>query len=323
MSMFSQRSHTVRGAWSVLSALILAIVVFGGSIPAQAQSAAGSFGDYGDAPDTTNSTPWPMRAYPWTDHMEREGFIHPPKIPANYPTVVDAKSTTPQGPWHRNPTQRAWLGADAGSEEHADHGVDNDYFMTNIEPNENRPSQYPDSKANWDNYDDSLGFNQSIILPNCAETTFVFKATGAAKAGTTSNYLNVWFDFNRDGDFNDNILCKGPSDTTWQHAPEQAVRNMPITIAPGHNTFMTRRFRSSHSDYNQLIWMRMTLTSTEVSSTDGSGPPDGHQHGETEDYLLTNYESDESADAMRTMDDIANETYGQAVVNVGYFTGGY
>jgi hypothetical protein len=319
MSMSSRRFQPRRGAWATLAALLLLTIFFGASIPTQAQSANDTFGDYGDAPDATNSTPWSMNAYPWNAHMEFLGFIRPPSIPAKYPTVVDPAATTPQGPWHRSPSARAWLGNRVDSEDAADHTLDNS--ESNITPAQNISDlEYGDGWADWDNNDDSIGDTDTIILPHCAETSFSFIANATVNVGTTTNYLNVWFDFNRDGDFGDiNILCRDINGNLVS-VPERAVANMPITVGPGPNTYTTTSFRSSHPDYNQLIWMRMTLTAAQISSADGSGPANGYRYGETEDFLLTNHDS--SAANLSALSGGSDEKY-QLMPNVSYFTGGY
>jgi hypothetical protein len=309
--MSSGRFYSGRGAGTALAALLLLTVFFGASIPAQAQSASDTSGDYGDAPDATNSTEWSMNAYPWNAHMEILGFTQPASIPANYPTVVDSATTTPQGPWHRSPAMRAWLGEGVTSED-----------MPQIFPSENTDiPDYGDGWADQDVNDDSIGNTDTIFLPDCAETSFTFTASGAADAGKTTNYLNVWFDFNRDGDFDDTTLLCRDTNNTLVSTPERAVANMPIMMKPGTHRFTTTSFRSSHPDYNQLIWMRMTLTASQISSPDGSGPAGGYRYGETEDFLLTNYDNSGSAD-LSALSGGSGANY-QPMPDVSYFTGGY
>jgi hypothetical protein len=99
-------------------------------------------------------------------------------------------------------------------------------------------------------------------------------------------YLNVWFDFNRDGDWDDPIQkCPlGPS--TTGSFTEWAVQNELVT-APG--TFTTPVFGAANPTKGQDMWMRITLTDQPIAPANGadaSGPASGYKYGETEDYLL-------------------------------------
>jgi hypothetical protein len=240
--------------------------------PAEVQAIfnAGSAGkckpDLGDAPDSSNHSSTPMQAY-----------ANPP-VSARFPTVYDPNllGNTPLGPIHWLAKDLAWLGKNVSFEGEADTGWDQD-GSTNI-----RPSL--DINDN-DGFDDGV---TGVSLPNCAMTSFTFTATSAG--GTVPVYINVWFDWNHDGDWNDTPVC--PTNPT-QVVPEWAVQNHQVTLAPGFNYYpsnpamKTPAFWSISPPPGQTVWMRITLTDVLVSATnsDGSGPVGGYCYGETEDYL--------------------------------------
>ena len=270
MSMFSglgRSGHTARLGLTALALLML----FSNSTPTQAQD--NSLGDYGDAPDTTNHFGLPMYAYP-------DGPA--PRPEANYPTVVDIGAGGPQGPWHRNPSARSWLGALAGSEEaNADQAPDADGAL-NI-----RPVAGHQGRADYDRADGHTLPTGVIDLPECDLTTFTYGVSGAAGVAGHYDYVNVWFDFNEDGDWEDSFGCVdavggGRTVSEW------AVQNQVVAVGAGPNILVTPGFTSGHSGTAGRIWMRITLTEVVVASSfyDGSGPLTGYQFGETSDILL-------------------------------------
>ena len=114
-------------------------------------------------------------------------------------------------------------------------------------------------------------------------------------------YINVWFDWNCDGDWDDTIQCFDLAGVTdvW----EWAVRNCLVTLNPGLNAKVTPGFLFMTPQPGQMVWMRITLTDVPVSAAGnggpftspldqgkgGSGPVGGYQYGETEDYELGPY----------------------------------
>jgi hypothetical protein len=315
MSMSSGRFYSGRGAWTALAALLLLTVFFGASIPARAQSASDTSGDYGDAPDATNHSGFSMRAYPWNVDLEIAGFSEPPAATADYPTVVQAGSSGPHGPWHRNPRARAWLGSSVSKEANADLLPDQDGGTSNITPSSTANSGY----ANQYVEDDALVLGYTISLPNCAMTRLAYSVSGA-EGVSSKNYVNVWLDFNRDGDFDDTtILCRDFTNNLIS-VPEHAVANHQIEVVPGLQQRLMPFFWSSHPAYDEMIWMRITLTGQPIpaSSDDGSGPPEGYVTGETEDYLMTNQE-EINAFGRQALGTDTN--YHE--IDVTYYTGGY
>jgi uncharacterized repeat protein (TIGR01451 family) len=219
--------------------------------------------DLGDAPDSTNHINKPMTAY--------TGVL------AKFPTVFDPATGLPQGPKHLQPKGLAWLGKDVSLEDEADLLPDAD-GVTNIDPGANA--------ADRDKYDD--GVLLPIAIPFvCGQTQFQYTVTSTAAAKL---YVNVWIDFNRDGDWDDPIQkCPlGPAITGSY--TEWAVQNELITIpGPGTFTFTTPPFGAANPTKGADMWMRITLTDQPIApvyGADGSGPATGYLYGETEDYLL-------------------------------------
>jgi uncharacterized repeat protein (TIGR01451 family) len=221
--------------------------------------------DLGDAPDSTNNHGNAlMTAYP--------------TVTAKFPTVFNS---SPPGPKHLQPKGLAWLGPDVSCENEADQPPDCDGVTnTNIDP--------PSDAKDRDKFDDGVVLPIAIPMV-CGQTQFQYTVTSSsANPISPSNpmYLNVWFDFNRDGDWDDPIQkCPlGPS--TTGSFTEWAVQNELVT-APG--TFTTPVFGAANPTKGQDMWMRITLTDQPIAPANGadaSGPASGYKYGETEDYLL-------------------------------------
>ncbi|MBD3383340.1 PKD domain-containing protein [candidate division KSB1 bacterium] len=217
--------------------------------------------DLGDAPDGTNHSGVAMNAYSG--------------VPAQFPTVFDAATGTPPGPMHKSPKADAWLGADVSGERDADMIPDND-GPTNIDP--------PNGAANRDGKDD--GVKVPLALPACQPTYFTYTVTVPANTAGMDRYVNVWFDWNRDGDWQDIFSCDSQND-----APEWAVQNHLIsgTLSVGTYSFATPLFKPFHpaASGNTPIWMRISIADQPAgSSCGGCGPANGYQYGETEDYYF-------------------------------------
>lgn len=224
--------------------------------------------DLGDAPDSTNNSGAAMTAYP---------LGGPPGVQANFPTVFGAGSP-PYGPIHLQPTLVAWLGPGVSLENEADIGIDQD-GNNNIVP----PADGPD----LDLLDDAVVV--PLTLPQCRPTTFNYTVNVATPVNQL--YVNAWFDWNRDGDWDDTMTCAGVA------APEWAVQNQILAALPaGLNNVTTPQFLPWHPPGTPNvppIWMRITLSEQPWTPTSGlpgdggSGPVSGYQIGETEDYYFT------------------------------------
>jgi hypothetical protein len=226
--------------------------------------------DLGDAPDSRNHAGVNMTAYPTGTN-------------ANYPTVF-AQPGGPFGPMHANAGgAMVFLGAGLSGELDADWGPDQD-FINNIIP--------VTDTADLDGLDD--GLLSPILLPHCANGMLVVNAT-APPIGPVM-FLNIWCDWNRDGDWNDTMTC--PDGVS---APEWAVANFAV---PPPGGLFPLAVRSWHRSLTQEpLWIRITLGEQIVPGplgfsglAAGDGPAAGYMFGETEDYYLTNYDAQEQFD---------------------------
>ena len=232
-------------------------------------NAAPPTSDLGDAPDRTNHFGALMTAFPG--------------VPAFYPVVFDPALGAPQGPRFANPIRNGWLGQNFSGEQDADQLPDAD-AITNIGPPANAP--------NRDRFDDGVSpvNPNGLNLPQCGQTRFRYIVTGAAAVPVPNAFVNVWFDWNRDGDWADQTTCTtstGAVVTVY----EWAVQNQPVTITPGGALWWTPWFYSLHGGNSRDTWMRITIAHTPAPPSpaglpDGRGPAGGYVYGETEDYFV-------------------------------------
>jgi hypothetical protein len=224
--------------------------------------------DLGDAPDGTNHTSSSMTAYP--------------AVQAKYPTVFDPATGLPPGPKHWHPRDDAWLGPWVTLENDADLLPDEDP-ATNIDP----PGDIPDQ----DGADDGLLY--PVKLDHCVSTVISYTLTVTPGAPMNRRFVNVWFDWNRDGDWADVPEC--PDGTP---APEWAVQNKVVTLGPGTWVLQTPAFLPVNSSPGDPMWMRISVADSAAplvpgtALADGRGSPNGYQYGETEDYLLREQDPD-------------------------------
>jgi hypothetical protein len=224
--------------------------------------------DLGDAPDSTNtSVGTTMTAYPGVD--------------ANYPTV-HVVGSPPPGPIHWQPMALAHLGPAVSLELEADIFPPDQDGLANIDP--------PTDIADQDGSDDGV-LNMPLNLPYCKWTTFDYQVN-VINPNFNKLYVNVWADWNRDGDWDDTVTCGSKT------VPEWAVQNQILFNLPaGLNQITTPAFLSWHPNpgTDDPIWMRITLAEKSwdggnypgMVGNGGSGPAAGYKYGETEDYYFT------------------------------------
>jgi hypothetical protein len=179
---------------------------------------------------------------------------------------------------HLNSPTAAFLGKKVTAESDADSGPDED-GINNIEPQIDSPEN--------DQGDDGVAV--PLNLPHCTWITFDYEVTVIDPQ--TDLWVNVWFDWNRDGDWDDSPLCDAGAASEW------AVQNQLLfDLGVGLNRITTPAFLSWHRKSGpQKIWMRITLSEQPWkggsnpggTGNGGSGPASGYQTGETEDYLFT------------------------------------
>ena len=246
--------------------------------------------DLGDAPDSTNNFGQTMTAYP------SQGLL-PVLVPAHFPTVYDdGTGTGPYGPVHVRSSEVAYLGSSVTWETEADSGRDQDGRF-NISP--------ATDVADRDRGDDGVVF--PISLPHCRWSTFDYNVT-VVEPGTDL-WVNVWCDWNRDGDWDDTIECsKGP-------VQEWAVQNQLLFDLPaGLNRITTPAILAWHPQSGPAeLWMRITLSEQPwkggsnpgEEGNAGSGPQEKYDIGETEDYYF----------APNTSQQVCEDYNGDGVIN--------
>jgi hypothetical protein len=228
--------------------------------------------DLGDAPDSSNNISTAMNAY----------SIGKYQITANFPTT-SLSNSGPKGPIHLQPLAVAHLGKDVTFENEADKGPDQDGF-NNIDP--------PGNAADMDGADDGVVF--PVQMPHCGWTTIDYFVN--VKSSGTDLWVNIWCDWNRDGDWDDDSSTCPDMNCRGQNVSEWAVQNQYLFgLQQGLNYITTPAFLSWHpQDGPEDIWMRITLSEQPWKSGEypgrkgngGSGPAEGYEFGETEDYLF-------------------------------------
>jgi hypothetical protein len=242
--------------------------------------------DLGDAPDSSNNYSVSMSTYPSA-------------IQARFPTVFnDGKVVGPYGPVHLDASGVAFLGERVTHESEADIGPDQD-GINNISPLLHHADQ--------DQGDDGVIF--PINMPNCKWTTFDYIVNVVTP--NTDMYVNVWFDWNRDGDWNDSTATNPMLISPNGVINEWAVQNQLLfNLSAGQHQITTPAFLSWHpAEGFRNIWMRITLSGQPWkggSGAGGSGPAAGYAFGETEDYYFT----------PETSCDICEDTNGDGVINM-------
>jgi hypothetical protein len=238
--------------------------------------------DLGDAPDSSNTYSKSMTAYP------KGG---PSGVQARYPTVYGGTGSGPYGPIHTNSELVAYLGENISHETEADNGYDED-GVNNIRPLQNSPDR--------DKEDDGVIF--PINMPSCRWTTFDYLVNVVTPG--TDLWVNVWFDWNRDGDWDDDTSTDPALVCSSRPVSEWAVQNQLLFDLPvGAHQITTPAFLSWHEDDSEVdnIWMRITLSEEPwkggnnpgITGNGGSGPQAGYLIGETEDYyFVPNVECD-------------------------------
>ncbi len=228
--------------------------------------------DLGDAPDSTNHKGVSMKTYDT-------------QITANYPTVFQGNAI--HGPIHLQPKAVAYLGSTVTYEDEADQGYDQD-------PTNNIIPLQSSNNANRDLGDD--GVIVPLTFNHCKLNCFEFDVTVVEP--NVDMWINVWIDWNRDGDWNDdgntdqNLNCNSCSDGTGV-VNEWAVQNQLLyNLHTGVNHCVTPGFLAWNPSWgDQKVWMRITLSEQPwkggSNNIGGSGPASGYEYGETEDYYFT------------------------------------
>ena len=176
------------------------------------------------------------------------------------------------------------MGKSVTFESEADIGPDQD-GVNNIKPQAN--------SADHDGADD--GIVVPLNLPNCQWTTLDYNVN-VINPGTDL-WVNIWCDWNRDGDWDDNSKTYPAMSSSKGLISEWAVQNQYLYNLPaGLHKITTPAFIPWHpSSGTKQIWMRITLSEqpwkvgsgSSAKGNGGSGPQMGYEIGETEDYYFT------------------------------------
>lgn len=239
--------------------------------------------ELGDAPDSTNHHGLANTAYPG------------PGTAGNFPTVWNDPTGAPSGPMHFNEHGEGWLGYHASAEREADMGGDQD-GVNNIILTAGGPADV----ANRDRGDDGW-LNRNATFVDCQRTTLDVRVSRAMTPTLDTMYLNVWFDGNRDGDWNDVAKCRNSQDGPEYPAYEWIVHNFAVNMAAippgGFQDIAVNTLAVLNKTADGAHWMRFTLSerpaitppsaNNERLPADGRGPqhPNGFKYGETEDYF--------------------------------------
>ena len=222
----------------------------------------------GDAPDSTNHTGYGMSTHAPTG----SGLVS-----AHYPTVADTTSAGgggPAGMCHAVKPNGLRLGATVSAESDADRMTDQD-GLTNLDPAADLPNR--DS-------DDGLTFPAYWIDGTPAVITYTVTAPASATAG--DRYVNIWVDWNRDGDWADGeVACVHGARA--EHVLINQVVNVPAQVAPGTTAAFQVPVNPCQPVLMDRAWVRITLSDKPVATSDDDGRGPGHcfAEGETEDYL--------------------------------------
>ena len=238
--------------------------------------------DLGDAPDSSNAGAITNTAYAAAG------------TPGRFPTVWGSTvAGSAAGPKHLNDRIEGILGRGVTAEADAEPPAADVDLINNILAG-------GADVANNDRMDDGWR-NPGAPMQACQETTVLVSVTRGPAATLERMFLNVWFDGNRDGDWEDAGTCEGeqlPGGSARSY--EWIVQDFAVNMAaiPRGTTVeipVTTRliFATQPSSAENLHWMRFTLSerpaliAPTLGMADGRGPsaPDAFLFGETEDYL--------------------------------------
>ena len=137
-----------------------------------------------------------------------------------------------------------------------------------------------------------LDSDDGLILPpfwfNGVPALITYTVTVPNIGAVGNRYVNVWFDWDRDGDWGETgVDCGG------FYADEHTVANHLVTVAPGSTEEFVRTIIPCNNPNaftnKSAVWVRITLSETpvnEITQADGSGKGTCYAEGETEDWFF-------------------------------------
>ncbi|MCB0121255.1 MAG: DNRLRE domain-containing protein, partial [Caldilineaceae bacterium] len=260
--------------WGVAPKLVITY-----STPAQ----EGPRPDLGDAPDSTNHHSQNNTAYPGSGTL------------GQFPTVWEVPAGQAAGPRHRNATLEGWLGDYISPETEADQGPDLDGANNILRGAGGAVGDVADKDRGDDGWR-----NRTVKFFDCQRATLDIRVSKDVAATRNFMYLNVWFDGNRDGDWQDLSQCQASDDEPAQAGYEWIVQNYIIDMtavpAGGSYDFAVNTQKVFNGTPNAPHWMRFMLSEEPATQPAEGGLPDGrgphptstqqfYQFGETEDVI--------------------------------------
>ena len=237
--------------------------------------------DLGDAPDSTNHHGINNTAYSGVN--------------GRFPTVWDGTPAgQAAGPLHLNRPAQAYLGDHMSREQDADIGPDAD-GPNNILRN---AAGAVADVADMDRGDDGWR-NRGVAIPDCRRVTLNVRVHKRPGATATRAYLNVWFDGNRDGDWQDTGVCTrddGQQFRSYEWLVQDFAVDLTAVPAGGSVDIPVTTLAAYNQTPGEDHWMRFTLSDAPAPRnpddglSDGRGPhpsaaPATYAWGETEDVL--------------------------------------
>jgi hypothetical protein len=256
--------------------------------------------DLGDAPDSNNSLGNIMSIHPF-------GLV---AQQANFPTEYTGAAGT--GPIHLNAGSNlnpngvpftaidSALGLDVNAAGNFFSRVSNERNAFLIPDQDARkrniiPAPIPaNGRSNRDGFDNAFispaGAPLLLRFSACQPTVLQYAqyihgpwAMNGFYTGT--RFINVWGDFNRDGDWADSNLGAACPEFPNASVDEWFVRNFPAPNASGVFVLPPQLFPNNTS--TRPFWLRISISDSPAPANSiGNGPAAGYRFGETEDHLL-------------------------------------
>ena len=221
----------------------------------------------------------------------------------HFPTIwKGTPQDEPSGPTHG--VDYFQLGFYVNAEQYADV-----YFpASNMQSRENLTNILSNGEldmADNDLFDDGW-WNEGVPMLNCEQSMLIIAVSQSDLPTDIERlWLNVWFDGNRDGDWNDTAHCTSATYPSGTDSYEWIVQDYAIDIGllPGGDDNYLEFYIPTVPILNQQperdAWVRLTLSEQKAlvppdgSLPDGRGPrhPAIFAVGETEDYLLPGIET--------------------------------
>ena len=142
-----------------------------------------------------------------------------PGLPGNFPTVFEAAAGKPRGPLHKAPLAVAHLGPGVTLEIEADKGADED-TTTNLNTGLDQ--------ADKDGADDGVVLPLKLPKGEFASFEYIVSVIEPNR----DLWVNVWFDWNRDGDWDDDGSASPQMVAGDRKVSEWAVQNQYLYGLP-------------------------------------------------------------------------------------------